>query len=233
LATVSQISIIDAVKKITKNVKEKITIKNQLNKANAKFWPVLWMNLIMSVMINGITLLISILLIFILLQNKPIFLFLYGIIFIAFIPIILFLSFIIKYSIAYVVIDGKSFSSALKKGWKLFRDNWLISIEMAITLFFINIVAMLAVSTLAFLGLIFIIGIAMTSTIFIISSQIIFWFLITIAILLAVAIMIVGGSIINTFQISTWTDLFIKLKENKVSGKLERIFSEGNTPNKL
>lgn len=233
LATVSQVSIIDAVKKITKNTKEKLKIKNQLKKARTKFWPVLWMNLIMGLMVNGITLLISILLMFILIQNKPSFLFLYGIIFIAFIPIILFLSFVIKYAIAYTVIDGKKFSSAFKNGWKLFKNNWLISMEMTITLFFINILAMLVVSILAFLGLVFIIGIAMTSAIFITSSQFIFWSLIVIAILFAVSIMTIGGSIVNTFQISTWTNLFIKLKEKKISGKLERVFAEKNTSNKI
>ena len=46
LATTSQISIIDAVKKINKEDKEKINIKDQIKKSKNKFWPVLGMNVL-------------------------------------------------------------------------------------------------------------------------------------------------------------------------------------------
>lgn len=226
LATTSQISIIDAVKKINKEDKEKINIKDQIKKSKNKFWPVLGMNVLIWLIINGVTLLISLLLVVIIIQNKSSLLAIYGLLFIIFIPIILFLSFMIKYAIAYIVIDGKKISDALKSGWKLFKKNWLISIEMSITLFFINILAMAIISIIVFLIFLVLAGIAMTTAIFIFSSQAFFWGLISIAILIAVILVSLGSAIINTFQISAWTELFIKLKEEKTSSKLERIFSE-------
>lgn len=226
LATTSQISIIDAVKKINKEDKEKINIKDQIKKSKNKFWPVLGMNVLIWLIINGVTLLISLLLVVIIIQNKSSLLAIYGLLFIIFIPIILFLSFMIKYAIAYIVIDGKKISDALKSGWKLFKKNWLISIEMSITLFFINILAMAIISIIVFLIFLVLAGIAMTTAIFIFSSQAFFWGLISIAILIAVVLVSLGSAIINTFQISAWTELFIKLKEEKTSSKLERIFSE-------
>ncbi|HNV12642.1 MAG TPA: hypothetical protein PK686_01935 [bacterium] len=226
LATTSQISIIDAVKKINKENKEKINIKDQIKKSKNKFWPVLGMNVLIWLIINGVTLLISLLLVVIIIQNKSSLLAIYGLLFIIFIPIILFLSFMIKYAIAYIVIDGKKTSDALKSGWELFKKNWLISIEMSITLFFINILAMAIISIVVFLIFLVLAGIAMTTAIFIFSSQAFFWGLISIAILIAVVLISLGSAIINTFQISAWTELFIKLKEEKTSSKLERIFSE-------
>ena len=43
-----------------------------------------------------------------------------------------------KYAIAYVVIKGSGFVEAVKLGWQLFVKNWLVSLEMAFILFFIN-----------------------------------------------------------------------------------------------
>lgn len=228
LATSSQISIIDAVKKLNKDNQQKISIKEQIKKSKSKFWPVLGMNALIWLIINGITLLISLLLVVILIQNKTYLTLLYGLLFIIFIPIILFISFVIKYAIAYIVIDGKKVSSALKNGWIMFKKNWLISIEMAITLFFINILAMLVVSFASFLIFILFSGIAVTTAIFVFSSQAFFWTLIVIAIIIALIIIALSGAIVNTFQISAWTELFVKLKENKASSKLERIFTEQN-----
>lgn len=228
LATISQISIIDAVKKINKENKQKINIKEQIKRSKNKFWPVFSMNALIWLIINGITLLISLLLVVILIQNKTYLTLLYGFLFIIFIPIILFISFVVKYAIAYIVIDGKKISSALKNAWVLFKNNWLISIEMAVSLFFINILAILVVSFVSFLIFILFSGIAVTTAIFVLSSQGFFWTLIVIAIIISLAIIALSGAIVNTFQISAWTELFVKLKENKASSKLERIFTEKN-----
>ncbi|MFA7365138.1 MAG: hypothetical protein WCZ12_02140, partial [Patescibacteria group bacterium] len=176
--------------------------------------------------INGITLLISLLLVMALIRESSTLTLIYGLLFILIIPVILIASFVFKYAIAYIVVDGKKFKDSLSAAWKLFKDNWLISVEIAITLFFINIAAMFIISTITFLVLILLIGVAMTSSIFIIASQAFFWSVVVLAILLAMAIMIIGSAIINTFQISSWTNLFMKIKDKQTSSKIERIFSE-------
>lgn len=226
LATTSQISIMNSVKKIEKEGEQKIKIKGQIKKANKKFWPVFLMNALTWLVINGVTLLISLLLVVIIIQNKTYLTILYGLLFIIFIPIILFISFIIKYAIAYIVIDGKKVSSALKKAWALFRKNWLISIEVAISLFFINLLIILLISFISFLAFTLLSGMAFATSIFILSSKGLFWGLIITAFIVAFIILALGGAILNTFQISTWTGLFIKLKGNEASSKLKRIFTE-------
>ena len=139
LATVSQVGIISSVNKIMKGRREKLTIRKGIGAGNKKFWPVFGMNILISLIINLIYLLISFLLILVIIKNQVLTTFLYGIIFIIFIPISLFLSFIIKYAIAYSIIENKKFCNSIKQGWRLFVNNWLISVEMAIVLFFINL----------------------------------------------------------------------------------------------
>lgn len=226
LATISQIAIINAVKKISKSSKEKINIKNQLKRSAPKFWPVLLMNVIVSIIINGTSILTSLFLVVVVLKSKTYLTLLYGLLFIVLIPFILSLSFIAKYAIAFMVIDGRKFISATKKAWLLFTKNWLLSIEVAVTLFFINILAIIIIAFSASIMLTLLIGISMAVGIFIFSSQIIFWMMIIISVLIGLATISLGGAIISSFQISSWSELFIKLKENKTSSKLARIFEE-------
>lgn len=225
LSTASQVGIIGSVEKIIKEKKVRLNIKNGLKKGTKKFWPVFFMNILISIIINTIYLLISFLLILVIIKNQSLTTILYGFIFLIFIPISLFLSFIIKYAIAYIVIENKSFFKALKEGWKLFTRNWLISIEMTIVLFFINIIAMLAISLISFVGFFLLFGIALSS-IYILSSGLLFWIILILGILFLLAVIILGGALLNTFQISSWTDLFIQIRNRGGYSKIERIFQE-------
>jgi hypothetical protein len=226
LATVSQISIINSVKNLVKGTKDETRIKKNIKKANKKFWPVLSMNIIIGIIINGVTLLISYLLVLSLIKESSVLNFVYALLFVLMIPLILIASFVFKYAIAYIVVEGKKFRKSLKDAWKLFKENWMISIEMAITLFFINIIAMFVISAITLLILMLFIGLAMTSSVFVASPQVLFWTLLVLAILISMAVMIIGGAIINTFQISSWTNLFLKIKDKKTNSKIERIFLE-------
>lgn len=223
LSTVSQIGIIDSVNKIINGKKEKITIKKEIIKANKKFWPVFLMNIIISLIINLIYLLIGFLLILVIIKNQAITTILYGFIFIIFIPISLFLSFVIKYAIAYLIIENKKFFNSIKQGWRLFINNWLISVEMTIVLFFINILAIILISVISFIIFFIFFSLALSS-VFIISSGFLFWTILTLGALIVLIFMVLGGSILNSFQISSWTDLFIQLRREKHSSRLENIF---------
>lgn len=225
LSTASQVGIIDAINKIIKEKRERLNIKIGLKKGTKKFWPVFFMNLLISLIINSIYLLISFLLILVIIKNQSLSTILYGIIFLVFIPISLFLAFMIKYAIAYIVIENKPFFKALKEGWRLFVRNWLISIEMTIVLFFINILAILIISVISFVGFFLLFGLALSSML-LLSSGFLFWLILTLGILLLIIVMILGGALLNTFQITSWTDLFIQLRNKGGDSKLERIFRE-------
>ncbi|MDD3711118.1 MAG: hypothetical protein PHP37_00730 [Patescibacteria group bacterium] len=225
LSTASQIGIINSVDKIIKNKKDKLNIKSALKRSHRKFWPVFIMNLVMSIIINLIYILISFLLVLVIIKNQALSSLIYGFIFIIFIPISLFISFIIKYAIASMVIENKKFFPALQQGWKLFFNNWLISIEVAIILFFINVLVLILLSVISFIGFFLFFSLAL-STIFVLSSGFLFWLVLIIGFLLILAIMILGGSLLNVFQISSWTDLFIRIREGGASSKIERIFQD-------
>jgi len=225
LSTVSQIGIINSVKNIVNEKKEKLTIKNAIKNGNKKFWPVFLMNVMISLAINIIYLIMSFLFVLVIIKNQATATILYGLVFIIFIALSLFLSFIIKYGIAYIVIEKEKFFTAIKRGWKLFFNNWLISVEMAIVLFFINILAIILISFLSYIVFFLFFGIALSTTL-IASPAIIFWTILIIGILIILSIMVLGSAILNTFQISSWTDLFIKIKDEKKEAKLERIFKK-------
>jgi hypothetical protein len=225
LAVSSQIGIINAVAKLTKKQNEKLSIKGLLKGGQKRFWPVLWLNLAISIVINILFLLISLLFIIVIIKSQVFTSILYGIIFIAFIPVALFLSFIAKYAIAAVILEGKKFAPAIKDGWQLFFNNWLISVEMAIILFFINVIAIVLLSLLSFIGFTLFFGIALSVNM-LASSIFLFWLFVAIGFLLVMFIMVLGSSFVNVFQTASWTNLFVQLKGEGGSSKLERVFTE-------
>ena len=191
--------------------------------AGAKyFWPVLGVNILVKVSIFLIFILISLPVIFtagkvnLLTAN-----FIYVIAFILFIPLAIGLSFMAKYAIAYLIIKKDDFWESLKDGWRLFLDNWLVSFEMAFLLFFINLIAGLAVVLIIltltipflFLGFIFYYLFALVG----------FWIMILIAAISFLAIIILAGSILAVFQIASWTDLFLQLENGGAISKIIRL----------
>lgn len=227
LSTTSQISIINASKDLAKTDKKKVTIKNLLVKSRKKFWPVLWMNILVSLIVGVITILIGTLLVVIAPQNNAVAATLtYGLLFIVFIPFVLSISFIIKYAIAYIVIDNKKTITALNLAWDLFRKNWLISIEMAITLFFINIVAMIVISLSTLIVFFLLVSVAMAITTIMLSSKAFFFVILLLAFIVSFVAITIGKAILTSFQVVSWTSLFTNLKNKKASSKLERVFSE-------
>lgn len=184
--------------------------KSGIDKGNKKFWPILGFNAILKLMIGISFLVIS--LPVVLTAGKPNTLpvmLLYVFAFIIFIILALSVSFIFKYSIAFLVVKGKSFREALNSGWQLFIKNWLVSLEMAFILFLINFLAgflvILIVSSfiIPFLFLAF--------AFFKIASTVGFWFVVSMALIIMFAFIVLVGAVLSTFQISSWTGLFLEL----------------------
>ncbi|MDD2807682.1 MAG: hypothetical protein PHW95_04150 [Patescibacteria group bacterium] len=96
-----------------------------------KFWPVLGFNLILRLATSAMLAVISIMA---LLSFRGIGLAI-TLTFYALTVIIMLISFFVKYSICGVVTKHWKFGEALANGWKLFRANWLATIEIAVILF--------------------------------------------------------------------------------------------------
>lgn len=221
LTIVSQVAIVNNTANIIKQKKH--NFKDGINSGIKKFWQVFALNIISDLAIILTSAIISLPFIFVVNKINIITASLfYALLFIIFIPVAISLSFIIKYAIVYTVIQGSSLFKAIKLGWKLFMDNWLISLEMALILFFINFVAglfiilIILILALPFLSLGFIF--------YSLASAVGLWTTAILAFLIALLLIVIGGAMLTVFQISSWTGLFIELVKNKGTAKIVRVF---------
>ena len=183
------------------------------------FWPVFTLNILVKAAVYLMLFAISLPVIFIKgsLNANPF----YILALIMAFPLAIIMSFITKYAIADAVINKSTVGQALKRGWRLFIANWLVSFEMAIILFFINILVglaiILAILALAvpflFLGLIFYYSFSAAGS----------WLVVSLAFAGFLFIVVSGGAALSVFQITSWTSLFLELDKKRGASKLVRM----------
>lgn len=218
LAVACQAALIGDVKKISNSKKKdlELSIRDSLTEGHRYFWTVLGLNILIKILVSFSFFLISLPLLFMVIKDTAALTAIYTILFVIFVPVSMGLSLMLKYAIAYKVLDNKSLVASLENGSKLFGKNWLVSLEMAVILFIINFLAsglILAVLSLFLLPLL-LLGLMFKLT----------W-LVILMILLAIVVVVVFGSILTAFQTAAWTNLFLHLKEKGGLAKLERIFN--------
>lgn len=217
LVIVSQAAIVASSAAIIKQKNN--TLRDGLDAGMLNFWPVLVLNIIIKVVVYILLIAISLPVIFS--QDGFSANLFYILALIIAVPAAIILSFIMKYAIAYVIINKSRVGQALKQAGQLFQANWLISFEMAVILFFINLLIGLAVIlvilTLAvpflFLGLILYYALAAVGS----------WLIVTLAFSSFLLIVVVVGAALAVFQITSWTSLFLELDKNRGVSKLVRI----------
>ena len=204
----------------SKNKDKKASFWEEISTRDQKFWPILGLNIVIKIAITILFSLLSLPLIFLYFKDSSVAILVYTLFFIVFLPLAISISLIIKYSIAGVVLEKQSFVKSLESGWKLFFDNWLVSLEMAILLFLINFfislvgIFILSVILLPIILALIIFNLAIPLYLFVMATF-------SLLIIIAAALM--------AFQTSSWTILFLELKSaNPVKAKLERIFSKKN-----
>ncbi len=217
LAISSQAALVDSVKKLMSAKKKTVnlSIRSGLTEGNHHFWSVLGLNIFIKILIGFAFFIVSLPLLFLALSDQPSFIIAYTILFVIFVPIAVSLSLIIKYAISCRVLENKSIVSSLNYAWRLFKKNWLISLEVALLLFIISFLA----SAL----LLIIIGVFFFPLLWFSLAFSMPWLTIVI-ILLALVLAALFGSLFTTFQVCAWTDLYLQLKDNKGKAKLERVF---------
>lgn len=218
LSVVSQIALVNNSAGYLTNKKNDFSGGVEAGKKN--FWPVFGFNVFTKLIVVGAFFIIYLPIILVVNNGGIAANFLYFLCFIIFFSVSVIASFIIKYAIAYTVIKGNNFLESIKSGWKLFKDNWLVSIEMAFTLFFIEflsgVAALLAILILAtpfaFLFYLFyktfVVGV---------------YLVIGLAFFISILIIVSVAATVTTFQISSWTGLFIELVSRGGSSKIVRL----------
>lgn len=141
--------------------------------------------------------------------------------FIVFVPALFAISFVVRYAIFYVVLGGKSMMDALEGAATLLRKHWLITIEMALALLLINIIA--AIALIAALAII--IFPLFLAALTLVSLQFTVWPLVVggIAIILFIALLFATGAFLGTFQWVAWTNLFLKFRVRGHVSKIVRV----------
>ena len=129
---------------------------------------------------------------------------------------------LLKYSICYIVLQGRNFIDSIEDSWRLFINNWIISLEMGLILFAIQFLV-----TVALFIIILVLGIPFLFLALLFGglAMPISWIMILTYIITSIMLVIFTGSIFTTFQISSWTGLFLELtKKQGVISKLARFF---------
>jgi len=217
LVVVSQAALVNNTAAIIKQKKN--NLKDGWRSGVINFWPVLGLNVLVKAVIYVLLVAISLPAIF-WNTNFSANLF-YILALVIMVPVAIILSFIAKYAIAYAVVNKYSVGRAIRHGWRLFKDNWLISFEMAVILFFINLLVglaiVLAILVLAvpflFLGLIFYYAFSLLGS----------WLVAILAFASFLFIVVTTGAALAVFQIASWTGLFLELDKKGGVSKLVRV----------
>jgi len=225
IVVVSQAALVDSSAKLISNENNKdLGIQKGVNVGIKNFWPVFTLNAVAKVFISLFFLLLGFL------AFSPLNKFgdfisgsVYLVSFVVFISVSIIFLLIVKYSVAYIVIRGSSIVESIQQGWSLFRKNWLVSIEMAFILFFINLLVGFSVALIILVLAVPLLFLALI--LYKLVSIVGFWIIAIMAIILFIALIVLSGAFLASFQIAAWTGLFLQLIGKGGVSKIERIAS--------
>ncbi|MCX6778816.1 MAG: hypothetical protein NTU97_01120 [Candidatus Magasanikbacteria bacterium] len=130
-------------------------------------------------------------------------------------------SFLMVLTSAYLTLKRNTFGKALKMAWNLFLNHWLVSLEMAVVIFFVNLLfglislaGMVIIAVPTFLFVVFGVFILMP----VLSNVAIF-----VGCLLAILLILWIAGFLGAFHAVAWTLLFKKMEEGKAISKLHRL----------
>lgn len=190
-----------------------------------KFWPVFGLNFGFKVIIGLIVILVgfptmlSVGRLGLTISNI-----IFVLLFVLFIPIVIALSFSLRYAVCFSVLKDQKIKEALRNSWVLLKNNWLISLEMSLALLGINLAVTIAILLIFLILAIPILFLAFMFAKF--SFVFLFWLVITAAMLCSFLAVIFSGAILASLQTAAWTSLFIQISGKGGVSKLVRIFAK-------
>lgn len=188
-----------------------------------RFWPILGINIVVRVLVYLLAL-VTIAPVAISSNLSVPMSLLYFIIFILLLALALVIAFMTKYAVAFVVLKGQSMGQAMMSAWKLFKKNWLVSLEMTFILFALTLIATVAIIITVLIVAIPIVAMYLVSVF--VGSFILYLVSLIIGLLISLGIVIIGGSFLTVVQTTAWVALFNQLVTGKApESKLERVFS--------
>ena len=116
---------------VSKRKLSDLSIRKLITIGHKNFWPVLGLNILIKLAVIMLLSIISLPLLILSAKYSVPLVFIYTLAFVIFVPLAIAFSLMIKYAIAFKVLEDNSFLDALKNSWKMFKENWLVSLEMA------------------------------------------------------------------------------------------------------
>lgn len=224
LTIVSQVGLVNNSAEILKNNKNssRLGIKEGVSAGIKYFWPALGINIIIKSLVYVFFALLALPVAALMVGVETSMVgVLYIVLFMVFVPLALVLSLILKYAVCYVVVRGEKFIDSIIKSWRLFTKNWLISIEMAAILFVLQFLltgAVILVILTLFIPFLFF---AFLAGGFSISA---FFLILSFALIIGIILTMFFGAVFATFEISSWTALFLELTgKRNVFSKIMRL----------
>lgn len=202
--------------------KHKIKFLKSFNTGRKNFWQLLGVNLTGKILILIILTLTGGFLTFILVNNSILKGIIYFLISILLLTFSLFISFLIIYASCLIILKSKKLKEAIFGALELFKQNWIVSIEMATILFLANLLLkllLIVVVTIFSIPLMILLILFYNA-----QAAIMPPIILGIWMFMGVVLMIFIGSLFSTFQIVAWTLLFDKIFKGGVLSKLHRIF---------
>jgi hypothetical protein len=182
------------------------TLGAQLKNGVDNFWPVFGLNIINSLIgYFFVSLVVGPLIYFVSnTSDWPMYILIGLFTFFVLIPMVVVISFVTRYGIAYIVIKNQKFTDAFVNSWILFRVNWIITLENAILLLGITFLALVTIiSAMVFVFVPF----------YIMANALPFLGLIIMLIgfFLVAVTLILGTSIYGSFYNIVWATIFLDL----------------------
>lgn len=223
---ISQIALISAASQTSVN-EDKLTFSGCFHASHKHFWSILLSNVLYKVVFYLI--LFVFMLIFVSIfkdNNTSMYQFVYYVIAALFlIPLILVLSFLLKFTIIDIVVNQKKFLAALINSYQILKNNWLVSLEMSFIFFCLSI----------FLGIFVLFATLVMTAPFLINASISmlqtgvlanFLTVIMLVMFVFVVLFILSAIIFSSWQWTSWAYLYKELAKGKIAAKTVRLFQE-------
>lgn len=217
LAYLSQIYIIKSSALIYKN--NKLSSGKILSESAKKFWSVIGINILAKLLLYASFIALSLPIFYAIIANDINLLNVANIIyFILFAILAILISFITAYATNFIVLRNKSLIESIKDAYQLFSKNIIVSLEIALVLFFLKILSLIIIFSLFFL---FLVPLSIFLFIFLSNNSLLgFIIILTLAILIFSFCSMLINAIFTVFYLSSWTIAFIKMTEETIFARI-------------
>jgi len=139
-------------------------------------------------------------------------------------PLLVIVSLVTRYGSSYIVLKKDKLITAFLNGWRLFKANWIISIENALFLLLVTIIYILAVSTLT---TVIAVPFLILSSLLGSTSYFGFWFVVMAGSFSIIIIILLSNALWGAYYSIVWTNTFLNLtSKGKTHSKVHRLLNK-------